>query len=170
MNAKTPMRRLWTDGTRTPAPDKLPGRSWMRRSTTGSPAIPWNRDRDGQFCDGRRSRPAALIRNRTTSSRTTAVKFGAEHWVQTRDLRLGNDAARCPRFSPTLHESARNYDFLRVFRGQAGPWFHESSRGFSSVMCPACATVAHEGSPSFARRCAGRGAAWMLNRAHLYAL
>src|SRR5207248_4352137 len=65
--------------------------------------------------------------------------IGAEHRVRTGDLRLGNEPARHSRFSPTLHESPRTFDFLRVYGARFRARLHESSRGFSSFMCPACA-------------------------------
>src|SRR5256885_15267728 len=41
--------------------------------------------------------------------------------------------------SPTLHESSRLFNFIRFPGGRDRARLHESSRGFSSFMCPACA-------------------------------
>src|SRR5437764_10516948 len=65
--------------------------------------------------------------------------FGAEHRVRTGDLRLGNESARHSRISTILHESARTFDFIGLRGVPRRVWLHESSRGFSSFMCPACA-------------------------------
>ena len=48
-----------------------------------------------------------------------------------RNLRLGNEAVRHPRFSWSEHESPRSCDFLHVFRERYRAWFHKCSRGFS---------------------------------------
>jgi hypothetical protein len=73
--------------------------------------------------------------------------LGAEHRVRTGDLRLGNERGRRSRISPTLPESARSFDFIRVFRRRPRVGFHDSSRGFFSFIFPACATP-----PSGSRR------------------
>jgi hypothetical protein len=85
-------------------------------------------------------------------------------------LRLGNEAARHSRFSPPLHESARPSGFLRVFREHPRPRFHESPRGFSSLMCPACATIAPQYDAPVTRCCAGGSATGMFDRARLPAV
>ena len=76
-----------------------------------------------------------------------------------RNLRLGNEAVRHPRFFWSEHESPRSCDFLHVFREGYRAWFHKCSRGFSSFMCPACATVTPEYRPRFSRCCPSRCAA-----------
>jgi hypothetical protein len=64
------------------------------------------------------------------------------------DLRLGNEAARHPRFSPTLQKSARPCNFLRVSHHRVRLRFHEPPRGFSSVHVPSVCTRAGKSSAS----------------------
>src|SRR5712692_4589596 len=96
--------------------------------------------------------------------------YGAEHRVRTGDLRLGNEAGRCSRISPTLPESARSFDFIRVFRRRPRVGFHDSPRGFSSFMCPPCAKPPVAESQDLARRDPGFGTPWLLDSARLRSL
>jgi hypothetical protein len=93
--------------------------------------------------------------------------FGAEHRVRTGDLRLGNEAARHSRSFRSLHESPRSCDFTRVSEHRSRPRFHESSCGFSILMCPACATPPIVESPEVARCDPGFRIAWLLDFARL---
>jgi hypothetical protein len=69
----------------------------------------------------------------------TRAFVGAEHRVRTGDLRPGNESGGCSRFSIILHEAPRSFDFLRSPGLRPPARLHESSRGFSRFMCPACA-------------------------------
>jgi len=66
---------------------------------------------------------------------------------------------------PTLPESA-SFDFIRVFRRRPRVGFHDSSRGFFSFMCPACATPPVGESPGVARRNPGCRVARLSNPLH----
>jgi hypothetical protein len=99
-----------------------------------------------------------------------ALVIGAEHRVRTGDLRLGNEPVRHPRSSPALHESSRSFDYLGFLRTSARLRFHDSPRRFSTLMCPACATPPQKHGAAFRRRCAGRSATRLLDRARVRAV
>jgi len=123
---------------------------------------------DGGLTRSRRSDMATptSAKNRVKSG----ALIGAEHRVRTGDLRLGNEAVRHPRFSTTLPESARTCDFLRVLRLPLRAQLHESSRGFSTFMCPECATIAPQHHAPLTRRHAGGSPTRMFDRARLPAV
>jgi len=66
-----------------------------------------------------------------------------------RNLHLGNEAVRHPRFSWSEHESPRSCDFLHVFRERYRAWFHKRSVDVdeggsvdgSSLIRPSCVSV-----------------------------
>src|SRR3954454_6198859 len=97
---------------------------------------------------------------------------GAEHRVQSGDLRLGNESARHSRFPlPATNRSPRTFDFLRVYGPRFRARLHESSRGFSSFMCPACARTFVLGlTLSAAERDPSRRTARLLARARVRTL
>ncbi len=104
-----------------------------------------------------------------TKARSAALPglIGAEHRVRTGDLRLGNEAARHSRLFRSVQESPRSCDFARVSGARSGPRFHESPRGFSSLMCPACATPPIIEPQGLARCDAGFRVAWLLDCSRL---
>ena len=69
-----------------------------------------------------------------------------------------------------LPESARTCDFLRVLRLPLRAQLHESSRGFSTFMCPECATIAPQHHAPLTRRHAGGSPTRMFDRARLPAV
>src|SRR5260370_29190496 len=105
------------------------------------------------------------------SRKTTAPRLprttGALRLEGTGDLRLGNEAARHSRLFRSVQESPRSCDFARVSGARSGPRFHESPRGFSSLMCPACATPPIIEPHGLARCDAGFRVAWLLDCSRL---
>jgi len=129
-----------------------------------------------QPADGRRHSCFQSFRGVAGSADSTGVRAGLREFprvrtrsgqsfgepVRTGDLRLGNERGRRSRIPPTLPESA-SFDFIRVFRRRPRVGFHDSSRGFFSFMCPACATPPVGESPGVARRNPGFRVARLLD-------
>ena len=135
---------------------------WRRRESNPANSMIWTPYRRASRTSPRpaeeMSGPRALSRA-TKPNPADSVDHRDHGGFVRRNLRLGNEAVRHPRFFWSEHESPRSCDFLHVFREGYRAWFHKCSRGFSSFMCPACATVTPEYRPRFSRCCPSRCAA-----------